>query len=99
MIKAWTRLKFYINDTCFSRELIEAQVHDRDLLAIRVAASQKVEHEGIGYEVVELLVEPRLIAIWQLAVSDETSLERVAARHIRARSKAVLSELPDYIPF
>lgn len=41
MIEAWTRLKFYIDDTCFSRDLIDAQAHDSSLLAIRVAARKK----------------------------------------------------------
>lgn len=99
MAEIWTRLKFYLDDTCFSRDLIEAQAHDSSLRRIRVASSQKVEHEYIDYEVVELIVAPELTAIWQMAVSDETSLEAMAARHIQARSKAVLSKQPGYIPF
>lgn len=99
MAEIWTRLKFFIDDTCFTRELADAQRHDPGLRQIRVVSSQKVVLEEIGYEVVELIVAPKLVAIWQLAVHSANSLEQVAVRHIRARTKAVLSRQPGYIPF
>lgn len=95
----WTRLKFYVDQVAFCSDLVEAQEYDYSLRAIRVASVEKVEHAGIRYEIVELLVRPDLIAIWRMAVNAQSSLEQVAVHHINARSDAVRSKLPGYIPF